>query len=562
MRPSTWLPTLILGCLHSTTANMNNAFARSFSLLAEMGLNPDGTPISSSSGATFRIKSISESIEPEYIELPIDNFAPSKNQAYAYHGTFYNRYWVSSRAYKPGSPIFIYDVGESDASTNALFRLTDDSSFFRQLVEQYNGIGIVWEHRFYGNSSPTPVDVNTPPEDFTFLTTEQSLADVDRFAWQFSRPNINYTLTPAGSPWIFVGGSYPGMRAAFMRQHYPDTIFAAYASSAPVQAAIDQSSYYEPMWAGLNKYGFGNCTRDIQAAVRWMDGVMERNQTRAREVKRMFLGKGAEGNSHETFADALSTIFAAWMSYGVEGGVLGLRRFCDWIETDTDGMKPVLAGKDGWGKTKGAEWVVARWASYPWFAGNVNQYLETECSGRDDVAGTCDLNNKFSEPNVIAWTWQYCTEWGESSYPFPSSSPTHAPPKQASSNPQTSVTIKSYPNSIPSRTGAHSAHANFPRAIFYPCGLTSLAQTASSAVGQFGPPTRTGPTANSIPGARYRPPMRPTCASRKRCPNVGGRRRGVRCLDIRCGMHSIVMISGQGWAWRGVRSVGSYLQMR
>jgi hypothetical protein len=419
MRPSTWLPTLILGCLHSTTANMNNAFARSFTLLADMGLNPDGTPISPTSEANFRIQSTLESIEPEYIELPIDNFAPSKNQAYAYHGTFYNRYWVSSRAYKPGSPIFIYDVGESDASTNALFRLTDSTSFFRQLVEQYNGIGIVWEHRFYGNSSPTPVDINTPPEDFTFLTTEQSLADVDRFAWQFSRSNINYTLTPAGSPWIFVGGSYPGMRAAFMRQHYPDTIFAAYASSAPVQAAVDQSSYYEPMWAGLNKYGFGNCTRDIQAAVRWMDGVMERNQTRAREVKRMFLGKGAEGNSHETFADALSTVFAAWMSYGVEGGVLGLRRFCDWIETDTDGLKPVLAGKDGWGKTKGAEWVVARWASYPWFTGNVNQYLETECSGRDDVAGTCDLNKKFSEPNVIAWTWQYCTEWGESSLPFP-----------------------------------------------------------------------------------------------------------------------------------------------
>jgi hypothetical protein len=425
MRPSAWLPAVVLAYLHSTTA-MNNAFARSFTLLAGMGLNPDGTPISTPSfndDDVFSISSIQEtshqpppeSIIPEYIELPIDNFAPSKNQPYSYHGTFYNRYWVSSRTYKPGSPVFIYDVGESDASTNALFRLQDPTSFFRQLVEQYNGIGIVWEHRFYGNSSPTPVDINTPAEDFRFLTTEQSLADVDRFAHQFSRKDINYTLTPDKTPWIFVGGSYPGMRAAFMRTKYPNTIFASYASSAPVQAAVDQSFYFEPMWRGLNAYGFGNCTKDIQAAVRYMDRIMDdsANQTAAQQLKIRFLGLGAEENSHATFADALTTIFAAFMSYGVEGGVLGLRRFCDWIETDSDGLMPVVAGATGWNQIKGAEWVVERWASYPWFVGNVNQYLETDCSGRDNVRGECDLNKRYTEPNVISWTWQYCTQWGE-----------------------------------------------------------------------------------------------------------------------------------------------------
>jgi hypothetical protein len=422
MRSSAWLPAIALAYLRTTTA-MTNAFARSFSLLADMGFNPDGTPIStppSSDDDNFRISSTQpppESIIPEYIELPIDNFAPSKNQPYSYHGTFYNRYWVSSRSYKPGSPVFIYDVGESDASTNALFRLQDATSFFRHLVEQYHGIGIVWEHRFYGNSSPTPVDINTPAEDFRFLTTEQSLADVDRFAHQFSRPDINYTLTPSNTPWVFVGGSYPGMRAAFMRDMYPDTIYASYASSAPVQAAVDQSFYYEPMWRALHAYGFGNCTYDIQAAVRYMDRVMSssspNNTAAAQQLKIMFLGAGAEKNSHATFADALTTIFAAFMSYGVEGGVLGLRRFCDWIETDMDGLKPVVAGAQGWSKTKGVEWVVKQWASYPWLAGNVNRYLETECSGRDNIVGDCDLNKRFAEPNVIAWTWQYCTQWGE-----------------------------------------------------------------------------------------------------------------------------------------------------
>jgi len=426
---------LLVAFLHTATA-MNNAFARSFALLADMGLNPDGTRIDAPSTdipplnktkklsikpSTASLHSAStqpppEQIEPEYIQLPIDAFAASKNQATSYHGNFFNRYWVSSRAYKPGAPVFLYDVGESDASTNALYRLQDPTSFFRQLVEKYNGIGIVWEHRFYGNSSPTPVDVNTPPEDFAFLTTQQSLADVDAFARRFSLRDrgINATLTPDKTPWVMVGGSYPGMRAAFMRDKYPGTIAAAWASSAPVQAAVDQSSYYEPMWAGLQRYGFGNCSRDIRAAVRWVDGVLDgKNQTEGERVKVMFLGKGAERNGHAAFADALTTVTAAWMSYGVEGGVLGFRRFCDWIETDGDGLKPVVAGAQGWSGIKGAKWVVERWATYPWFVGNVNKYLETECSGRDDVEGKCDLNRKFTDPQMISWTWQFCTQWGE-----------------------------------------------------------------------------------------------------------------------------------------------------
>lgn len=454
MRSSTSVAALALALLQGTAAMNNNAFARTFNKLAEMGLNPDGTSMGnpSTDEDTFSITGLeslsaasghssSESVSAaapevileEYVELPVDNFAQDKGQNYAYHGTFNNRYWVSTAAYKPGSPVFVYDVGEANANAYALNRLQNSTSFFKQIVDQYNGIGIVWEHRFYGNSSPTPIDINTPPEDFRYLTTEQSLADVDRFARQFSRKNINYTLTPDKTPWVFVGGSYPGMRAAFMRNKYPDTIFASYASSAPVQASVDQSFYYDPIWRGLNRYGFGNCTRDIQAAVRYIDRVFDsKNKTATNALLIKFLGLGAEKNSPETFADALATIVFPWQSYGVEGGTTGLRRFCDWLETDTDGMKPQLAGAEGHAPKKGSKWVAERWASYPWWPQNVNTYrtcrssscptqiqitnkptpVETECSGKANVSGTCDLNRQFSDPAMISWTWQYCTQWG------------------------------------------------------------------------------------------------------------------------------------------------------
>ncbi|OAK97302.1 peptidase S28 [Phaeosphaeriaceae sp. SRC1lsM3a] len=423
MRASTCLQALVLAACQTTNA-LNNAYARSFNLLAEVGLNPDGTPIDTPSfhgpafsdvdaaSADFSIASVAdgpaqppaENITAEYVSLPIDHFDPTKKS-----GTFNNRYWVASRAYKPGGPVFIYDVGEANASSNALFRIQNSTSFFKQIVDQYNGIGIVWEHRFYGNSTPGgPVTVDTPAESFRYLNTEQSLADVAAFASQFSLKSrgINYTLTPEKTPWVFVGGSYPGMRAAFMRNMYPNTIYTSYASSAPVQASVDQSFYFEPVWRGMQQYGFGNCSRDIQAATRYIDGVFDQDGAAADQLKIMFLGKGAEKNSHATFADALTTIFATWQSYGMEGGNTGLRKFCDWLETGTNATSVELPNQ------KKIPKAVQRWASYPYFAENVNTYLETNCSGKADVVGDCDLNRKFTDPAMISWTWQYCTQWG------------------------------------------------------------------------------------------------------------------------------------------------------
>jgi len=427
MRASTCFPALMLAVSQTTNALMNNAFARSFDLMAQMGLNPDGTPINLDGPsfndadvkeADFRIASVADASAPpateviheEYVTLPLDHFDPSKN-----HGAFNNRYWAASSAYKPGGPVFIYDVGEANASANALFFIQNSTSFFKQIVDKYNGIGIVWEHRFYGNSSPGgPVDVDTPAEQFRYLNTEQSLADVAAFASQFSLKNrgINYTLTPETTPWVFVGGSYPGMRAAFMREKYPDTIYASYASSAPVQASVDQSFYFEPIWRGMQRYGFGNCSRDIQAATRYIDGVFDRgdkNNAAADQLKIMFLGKGAEKNSHATFADALTTVFATWQSYGMEGGTAGLRKLCDWIETGNGTNTTSTPSYD----QKKIPQAVQRWASFPYFAKNVNYYLETNCSGKADVVGDCDLDRKFTDPAMISWSWQYCTQWGK-----------------------------------------------------------------------------------------------------------------------------------------------------
>ncbi|KAJ4333394.1 hypothetical protein N0V95_009439 [Ascochyta clinopodiicola] len=397
----------------------NAAKSRDFNLLADMGLNADGSAMDEVSANSFKssfrvgtlksaatdlaVRAAPETITEEYVSLKLDHFGKSKD-------TYNNRFWVAESGYKAGGPVFIYDVGEADASGSWKFRLQNETSFFKQIVDQFGGIGIVWEHRFYGNSTPAPINLDTPAETFKYLTTEQSLADVDQFAKQFKRKNINATLTPDKTPWVFIGGSYPAMRAAFVRDKYPDTIYAGYASSAPVQASVDQSFYFEPVYRGMNKYGFGNCTQDIKAAIKYIDHTFDTDRSASAKLKEQFLGKGAASNSHATFADALTTIFYLWQSYGVDGGAGSLRNFCDYIETDP--KTNTTAPAEGWAKSKGAKSVVDRWATWKTFAPVVNSYMETECSGSQNVTGTCDLNKRFTDPASISWTWQYCTQWG------------------------------------------------------------------------------------------------------------------------------------------------------
>lgn len=49
--------------------------------------------------------------------------------------------------YREGGPVFVYDVGESDAEKAAQAYLTNSSSFFGELLQDFGGLGICWEHR-------------------------------------------------------------------------------------------------------------------------------------------------------------------------------------------------------------------------------------------------------------------------------------------------------------------------------------------------------------------------------------------------------------------------------
>jgi hypothetical protein len=147
MRFSIPLAAVSLTILHYVSA-LDATLLRELAELADQGLNADGTPIlSDPSTTTFSTSSSDdEVIVAEYVELPLNNFVKSEN--FKDEGMFWNRYWVKEGAYKPGGPVFLYDVGEGDAEPYWRGKLESETSWFKQMVEEYGGVGIVWEHRY------------------------------------------------------------------------------------------------------------------------------------------------------------------------------------------------------------------------------------------------------------------------------------------------------------------------------------------------------------------------------------------------------------------------------
>lgn len=152
-----------------------------------------------------------------------------------------------------------------------------------------------------------------PPtsEQLSYLTFEQALEDVVYFAKNFDAPknsdlgrklNRTSSLRSNETPWVFLGGSYPGMRAAALRIRNPDVIFASWASSAPVQAQVEMPSYFQTIQRGLPK----NCSADYIAATKYIDDALSgSNATLAAEVKYQLVKArlmDAEGETPESLA--------------------------------------------------------------------------------------------------------------------------------------------------------------------------------------------------------------------------------------------------------------------
>lgn len=78
-----------------------------------------------------------------WFEQPLDHFTKDSP-------TFGQRYWVNNRHYKKGGPVIVLDGGETSGTDRIPFL---DTGIVEILAKATGGLGVVLEHRYYGNSS-------------------------------------------------------------------------------------------------------------------------------------------------------------------------------------------------------------------------------------------------------------------------------------------------------------------------------------------------------------------------------------------------------------------------
>ncbi|KAF7507600.1 hypothetical protein GJ744_010270 [Endocarpon pusillum] len=367
-------------------------------------------------------------------DMPIDHFDDSDTRTYK------NRYWINDTFYQEGGPVFFYDVGEGAVSDLRVIEFLGEDGTRNaplRLAEQFKGMAVVWEHRFYGGSLPFPLDKDTGKalegyDAYKYLNNEQALEDTVYFASNFKPPGYedSTSLSPSNTPWIWVGASYSGVRGAIMRVRNPEIFYATWASSAPVQAQIDMSVYANPMQQSMPS----NCSADAHAAVAYADNIFLHGTPE--EVSTLKRAIYLACNIHtdpaileidQVDADSLDYYFlAANLSYPFYlngfsfqyynyAGSLG--NFCDFLESwnpgnatdfdiDTTGTEWLRDSADGDLTTDG---VAASYgneqAFYAFLAFlSANAYQSQNTSrGSDDFSLLVDN---------VSWNWQYCSEFG------------------------------------------------------------------------------------------------------------------------------------------------------
>lgn len=122
-------------------------------------------------------------------------------------------------------------------------------------------------------------------ENMVHLTSEQALSDLAYFI-QEMKIKGDHKIT-ADSPWITIGGSYPGALSAWFRYKYPHLTIGAIASSAVILAIEDMKDFDEQMYSSSMLSG-DYCAQAINASSTKVEEILASSS--GQEFKAQFEG--------------------------------------------------------------------------------------------------------------------------------------------------------------------------------------------------------------------------------------------------------------------------------
>ena len=350
------------------------------------------------------------------MSIPVDHF--HNDSTYAPHstGVFDNRYWFDASFYKKGGPVIVLQSGETDASSRLVYL---QKGLLHQLVKATNGIGVVFEHRYYGTSFPTE-DLTT--KNLRFLTTDQALADQTYFAKNVVFEGLeDMDLTSPIVPYFAYGGSYSGGFVAILRKVYPQYWWGSIASSGVTYALWDYWQYYEP----VREYGPAACISTQEKLINVADTILASgNSTLITELKSAFGLKGLTHN--DDFANVLSEGIGYWQNRNWDPAVNDptFDEYCGNITSSTLTFKAATAPltkmvtslieAGGWaGKLSTTSMLnYIGWVGANLVAGCVDETLDS-CFGTHNASAAIYADKSVENFNSLSWPYQYCTQWGK-----------------------------------------------------------------------------------------------------------------------------------------------------
>ena len=327
-----------------------------------------------------------------------DPDAGTFSQWYMYDTSFWNC---------PGSPVVFFTPGEVNASAYTSYLSTNRTTGV--LAQEIGAAIIVFEHRYWGYSSPVGNELTT--ENMVHLTLENAIYDMTNFARNAELPFDKSGRTNAkNAPWIMMGGSYSGALSAWTESVDPGTFWAYHSSSAPVQAISDYWAYFSPVQEGMPK----NCSKDVNLVIEHIDDVLKTGSDEAvYDLKAMFGLETVEHN--DDFAAALE--WGPWLWQGNQFYTdTGFFDWCDFIENsvnetdssklpDTEGvgLDQALAGYAKWGKDE----------YFPTFCSETYGYFaegSMECFDTYNKSSPLFTDVSLSNQVSRQWQWMLCNE--------------------------------------------------------------------------------------------------------------------------------------------------------
>ncbi|GAA5913102.1 hypothetical protein JCM8208_000741 [Rhodotorula glutinis] len=330
------------------------------------------------------------------------------------NATFLQRYWFDASHYKPGGPVFLLDGGETDGAGRI--------PFLRQgildiLSRATGGIGIILEHRYYGESFPVET---LSTDDLRFLDTRQSLHDSAHFARTVTLPGLEH-VNLSTTPFYYIGGSYAGAKAAFARKLHPDVFDGAIASSAVTTAILDFWQYYEPIRASAP----ADCIERLVESTALVDTMLALNSPFLTPPLKALFGLD-NVTSDADFVNALAIPLGSWQARNWDGAVGSSRfdAFCAALTNTTSStssaaassLSDSLAAAVGLGAVAFPQDPRKAIASLATYAEYIKQHVAVLCppdEAQDACFGTDEYpGDALDDYEWRSWAYQFCTEWG------------------------------------------------------------------------------------------------------------------------------------------------------